>query len=1130
MKSAIKSLLKDLCALFSTPWHNNSKSALEAGVHSLEKNGSRHQLLNTGLFAQLMVFWAILSIGLAINSSAVFAQAITPTTDTSTLQSTLSGSAIGTTVSNLTITSNVGGLGNGVGTFTNAGGLTGNGIVLRTGILNSRTPPNSGAYCSLAICDLTSIEFDVKPIYNTLGLNYSFFSWEYPEYVGTVYNDKINIIVTGPGLPGAGVDLATLPNTTIPITINTINNGSAGVYGSAANATLTNSAFFFKAGCSLVTCTSATGYDAVNVVGSEFTMDGGTVPLKNFTPQVQAGQTYHVKVTVNDASDNLKDSQAYFNTIFSSPPDTTISKSVSPLGPVTPGTQLTYSITLSNKGFSSDSVNVSDTIPSNSTYVTGSASNGGTFSGSTILWSNLIVPAGTCADVACSSITPGTLTLTFKVQAGSILAPIQNNVSFSSNLPYTPSSIVSNTVATPVGYSDLTITKTHTGNFTQGQTGATYTLTATNSGAGATNGTVTVVDTLPTGLTATAISGTGWTCTLSTLTCTRSDALAVGASYPTITLTVNVASNAASSVTNNATVSGGGETNTTNNSATDPTTVNVSDLTITKTHTGNFTQGQTGATYTLTATNSGTAATSGTVTIVDTLPTGLTATAISGSGWTCTLATLTCTRSDALAAGSSYPAITLTVNVASNAASSITNSATVSGGGQSNTTNDTATDPTTVNGVSDLTITKSHTGNFTQGQTGATYTLTATNSGTAATSGTVTVVDTLPTGLTATAISGTGWTCTLGTLTCTRSDALAVGASYPAITLTVNVASNAAASITNSATVSGGGETNTANDTATDPTTVNKVSDLTITKTHTGNFTQGQTGATYTLTATNSGTAATSGTVTVVDTLPTGLTATAISGSGWTCTLATLTCTRNNGLAAGASYPTITLTVNVASNAAASITNSATVSGGGQTNTANDTATDPTTVNGVSDLTITKTHTGNFTQGQTGATYTLTATNSGTAATSGTVTIVDTLPTGLTATAISGSGWTCTLGTLTCTRSDALAAGSSYPAITLTVNVASNAASSITNSATVSGGGQSNTANDTATDLTTVNGVSDLTITKTHTGNFTQGQTGAIYTLTATNSGTAGTSGTVTVVDTLPTGLTATAISGSGWT
>src|SRR5438876_495792 len=245
----------------------------------------------------------------------------------------------------------------------------------------------------------------------------------------------------------------------------------------------------------------------------------------------------------------------------------------------------------------------------------------------------------------------------------------------------------------------------------------------------------------------------------------------------------------------------------------------------------------------------------------------------------------------------------------------------------------------------DMTIAKSHSGNFTQGQTGATYSITATNSGSAPTSAAVSVTDTLPAGLTATAISGTGWTCVLGTLTCTRSDALAAGASYPAITLTVNVANNAAASVTNSVSVSGGGETNTGNDSANDATTINQLPDLTITKTHSGNFTQGQTGATYTITATNSGFAATSGTVTVTDTLPAGLTATAISGTGWTCVLGTLTCTRSDALAAGASYPAITVTVDVANNASSSVTNSVSVSGGGETNTGNDSANDATTIN-----------------------------------------------------------------------------------------------------------------------------------------------------------------------------------------
>ncbi|MCL6435478.1 MAG: DUF11 domain-containing protein [Leptolyngbyaceae cyanobacterium HOT.MB2.61] len=139
---------------------------------------------------------------------------------------------------------------------------------------------------------------------------------------------------------------------------------------------------------------------------------------------------------------------------------------------------------------------------------------------------------------------------------------------------YVPSSPTSTTVNIVPNAPDLTISKTHAGNFTQGGTG-TYTITVTNSGGLVTTGTVTVTDTLPAGLTPTAASGTGWTCSISgqTLTCTRSDLLNALASYPPITLTVGVATNAPASVTNTATVAGGNDSNTGNNSSNDPTII-----------------------------------------------------------------------------------------------------------------------------------------------------------------------------------------------------------------------------------------------------------------------------------------------------------------------------------------------------------------------------------------------------------------------------------------------------------------------------------------------------------------------------------------------------------------------------
>ena len=149
---------------------------------------------------------------------------------------------------------------------------------------------------------------------------------------------------------------------------------------------------------------------------------------------------------------------------------------------------------------------------------------------------------------------------------------------------------------------DLTLSKSHTGTFVRGATGI-YTLRVTNLGAGTATGAVTVSDVLPSGLTYNAASGSGWTVSVSgqTVTATATRALVGSASYPDLTLTVNVLTSAPDSVTNRATVSGGGDATPANNTATDPTVVVAAGLlTLQKavrnvTQTGGFGEGGVGA-------------------------------------------------------------------------------------------------------------------------------------------------------------------------------------------------------------------------------------------------------------------------------------------------------------------------------------------------------------------------------------------------------------------------------------------------------------------------------------------------------------------------------------------------------
>ena len=103
----------------------------------------------------------------------------------------------------------------------------------------------------------------------------------------------------------------------------------------------------------------------------------------------------------------------------------------------------------------------------------------------------------------------------------------------------------------------LSIVKSHTGSFIQGQGDASFTIVVKNdAAASSTTGIVTVTDDLPPGLGLLSMSGDGWNCRANV--CTRTDALLAGASYPPIIVTVSVSDTASPQVVNQAGVTGGG--------------------------------------------------------------------------------------------------------------------------------------------------------------------------------------------------------------------------------------------------------------------------------------------------------------------------------------------------------------------------------------------------------------------------------------------------------------------------------------------------------------------------------------------------------------------------------------------
>jgi hypothetical protein len=293
---------------------------------------------------------------------------------------------------------------------------------------------------------------------------------------------------------------------------------------------------------------------SVNVTGKS----GGT----------QNNTTAPITATFDDGSGTFRvitGGTATTSIVVVAPPS--ISKAFAPVA-IPPGGVSTLTFTITNPAANTVAeagVAFADTLPANIVIATPNnliGSCGGTVTavagtGSITLVGGTVAAASSC--VFSVSVT------------GSVVGVYTNTTGAVSSTNGGTGNTASATLT--VGHSNLSITKTHVGNFPRNSTNNNYTITVSNGATGApTVGTVTVVDTLPNvnnTLVPTAMTGTGWTCTLATLTCTRSDSLALGASYPPITLTVTVPQNIQANVVNSATVSGGNDLN--SHTANDPT-------------------------------------------------------------------------------------------------------------------------------------------------------------------------------------------------------------------------------------------------------------------------------------------------------------------------------------------------------------------------------------------------------------------------------------------------------------------------------------------------------------------------------------------------------------------------------
>jgi gliding motility-associated-like protein len=204
----------------------------------------------------------------------------------------------GITVSNATVT----GSAQAYGSFNGAGSNIGlpSGVILTTGPIGVAVGPNNmtsagsdifvsgnsmlNGLAGAQTFDAIVLEFDFVPLSNTVVFNYVFGSEEYPEFVNSGYNDAFAFFISGPGIAAtygtANYNMARVPGTAQPVTIDNVNAGS-------------NNQYYFN-----------------NGGGATIQYDAFTRPLIA-TADVQACQTYHIEMTIADAGDGIYDSGVF---------------------------------------------------------------------------------------------------------------------------------------------------------------------------------------------------------------------------------------------------------------------------------------------------------------------------------------------------------------------------------------------------------------------------------------------------------------------------------------------------------------------------------------------------------------------------------------------------------------------------------------------------------------------------------------------------------------------------------------------------------------------------------------------------------------------------------------------------
>jgi len=258
---------------------------------------------------------------------------------------------------------------------------------------NTGTDPNLIAINPSAAFNTVAYSFDITlaPEVSGIRIVFQFGSEEYPDYVGSVFNDLFGFFVSGPGI-GNGTtpqNFAKLPSNGDVIVVNSVNGGVPGDQGDAnyEGLNLNQTEFYIINGHRNDGGPNTDPQPGPFPVHIEY--NGITKAITRDIGGLVGGQTYRFKVAIADVGDGSYDSGVLLHQVIGlRETDLSIEKTVSNPTPIF-GEVVTFNLKATNKDVQQpDSVfqvQATDLLPSGYTFISAIPSQG-TYNPTTGLW------------------------------------------------------------------------------------------------------------------------------------------------------------------------------------------------------------------------------------------------------------------------------------------------------------------------------------------------------------------------------------------------------------------------------------------------------------------------------------------------------------------------------------------------------------------------------------------------------------------------------------------------------------------------------------------------------------------------------------------------------------------------